>query len=208
MTAKNPQTPPRPLQRAARDVVAFRKPLWRIHRVTGPHALPWDGLRDHGPISEMRWDPHPPPRGKHPGIGVSYASADAATAFAEVFQARRAITRSGDQGLAGWTPIRDLQLLDLTGDWALRNGASASLHAARKSTCRAWARAIHETWPDLDGLYAPSTMTGRPMLVLFSGSASTFPRGPQLSRVLSDPALNTIVSLVARELGWPVRRMP
>lgn len=205
MTSKNPRTPPQPLTRHPADIVSYRKPLWRVHRVAGRHPIPWNGLRTFGPAQAMRWDPHPLPVGDHPGIGVSYAAADATTAFAEVFQSRRAITRSADLAVAGWLATRSLSLLDLTGTWALRNGASASLHAAPKTTCRAWAQGICTTWPDIDGLLAPSTMTGRPMVVLFQPSATTFPARPRLARRLDDHAIDPIVELVATELRWMVR---
>lgn len=201
---KNPRTPPAEVIRDERHVARVRDPLWRLHRVIGEHALAWNALRTFGPAATMRWDPHPEPRGDHPGTGVSYAASDVSTTFAEVFQRRRAITLSSDLALSGWIPTRDLRLLDLRSDWALRNGASVSLHAAPKSTCRAWSRAIHETWPDLDGVLTPSTMTGSPMVVLFTPSASAFPARPALARLLDDPALRPIVDTAQAALGWPV----
>lgn len=55
----------------------------------------------------------------------------------------------------------------------LRNGASHSLASEPRATCRTWARAIAETWPDLDGLWSPSTLTGR---INVTPAADTFPR--------------------------------
>lgn len=207
MSAKNPRTPPAPLTGRSDDFHTIVTPLWRIHRVAGRHSAQWDDLREYGPLPVMRWDPHPMPMGTHPGAGVSYASPYLDTAVAEAFQGTRVITLSGERALVGWIPDRPLRLLGLTGDWAIRNGASASLPAARRSTCRAWARTIHESWPDLDGLLVPSTMTGRSSVVLFAASASSFPARPRFSSTLDQRPAASLIIPVARRFGWPVRRI-
>lgn len=204
---KNPRTPPRPLMREPQDIHSLLTPLWRIHRISGRHPSRWDELREHGPLEEMRWDPHPPLRGDHPGVGVSYASPYADTVVAETFQGRRVVTLSRSQALVGWTPTRPLSLLGLTGEWAIRNGASASLGSAPKPTCRAWARSIRETWPELDGLLAMSTMTGKPTVVLFSPAASSFPEFPAFSAPLDQWQASSIVTPIAKQFGWPVVRL-
>ena len=202
--AKNPQRPPGTLTIEARDLVELSSPLWRVHTVTGPHALRWDELRHFGPALTMRWDPHPPPPAMHAAHAVSYTALDPTTAFAEVFQRTRAIVVASDRALVGWQPSRPLTLLDLTGDWALRNGASASLFAAPKSTTRAWAAAIHRQRPELGGLLVPSTMTGKEMVVLFAPAADSFPAFPAFARVLNDPAARRIIDWSASVLRWPV----
>jgi hypothetical protein len=179
--------------------------LWRIHRTTGRHRQHWNDLRDFGPIPTMRWDPHPAPSGHHPASAVSYAATDVVTAFAEAFQNRRAITLSPDQALAGWQPVRPLRLLDLTGSWLLHNRASASLPAGRKDRCRNWSQAIRQTWPDLDGLWVGSTMTGTPMVVLYQPAQNSFPASPQLHRPLDSPVLAGVITQVHNAIGWPVR---
>lgn len=201
---KNPQTPPHRLVVEAADILIGSPNLWRVHTVVGAHALRWDELRHFGPARTMRWDPHPAPSGVHPTHGVSYAATGPETAFAEVFQSNRAIVVGPDRALVGWTPARDLQLLNMRGDWALRNGASASLFAAPKLTTRAWAAAIHEQHPYLDGLFVPSTMTGKDMVVLFTPAADSFPRFPSFSRLLDDPAARSIIDWSASELRWAV----
>ena len=203
---KNPRKPPRPLTREPDDIHMVQSPLWRFHRIAGTHASRWDELREHGPIPEMRWDPHPPPRGDHPGIGVSYASPFIETAVAEKFQGQRVVYLTADQALTGWMPTRPLALLGLAGEWELRNGASASLGAQPKSVCRAWAQTIHETWPDLDGLLVKSTMTGRSSVVLFSPAADSFPDYPLLSTPLDQWQASSIIIPIAKRYGWPVAR--
>jgi hypothetical protein len=185
------------------DVRESTEPLWRIHRGSGSHILAWHELRGHGPLPSMRWDPHPEPIRVHAGEGVLYAALDVTTAAAEAFQAaRRLDVRSDRPRLTGWTPTRGLRLLDLTGDWALRNGAAHALAPAHRATCRAWARAIRAEWPDLDGLWAPSTMTGRPVVVLWQPAGGAFPAAPAFSRPLEDPAVGAVVSEAARSVGY------
>lgn len=202
--AKNPRTPPGPLAREDSDVVSFERPLWRVRATDGPYALPWNVLREYGPVSTMRWDPHPAPVRAHPGVGVGYAAPDLVTVIAEVFQKNRQVKRTGSLELVGWKPTRPLRLLDLTGSWLVRNGASHSLSSGPKSVCRAWSRQIHVTWPDLDGLLAPSTLTGRPMVVLFAPAASAFPVAPAFARLLNDPGADRYLTPAARELGWRI----
>lgn len=208
MISKNPRTPPDPLTIRPTDIVAYGTdaPLFRIHTIRGHHPAPWNGLREFGPLSQMRWDPHPSPRGAHPGIGVAYCATDPTTAFAEVFQSRRRIRITPDQAFSAWFPARTLRLLDLTGLWATVNGASASLHAAPKPTCRAWAQAIHESSMEqrLDGLFVPSTMTLAPMAVLCSPARDAFPAAPHFSELLTHGAVRTLARKAGHALGWPI----
>lgn len=179
--------------------------LWRVHRTQGLHVLPWNLLRHYGPLPVMRFDPHPEPVGPH-AEGVMYAATAIAGALAETFQATRTIdTVSFAPQLTAWRPVRELRLLDLTGTWALRNQAAHALTSAPRPTCRAWARAIHATWPELDGLWVPSTMTGAPNAVLWNPAASSFPASPAFSRPLADATVHAIVTRVAfSDLGYRV----
>lgn len=210
MSPKNPRTPPAPLTFTNADFVTHSasSPLFRIHTVRGRHPMQWDELREFGPLHQMRWDPQLPPAGLHPGVGVAYCATDPTTAFAEVFQSRRVIRTNPNQALTAWFPVRELRLLDLTGMWATRNGASASLHAAPRSTCRAWAQKIYATGLagelQLDGLYVPSTMTLSPMVVLFGGAGNSFPPAPRLSTLLSTSSARLLAVKAAKALGWPV----
>jgi hypothetical protein len=150
----------------------------------------------------MRFDPQPPPTGLS-AEGVLYAATDIVTALAETFQATRVIDSVGfGPHLTGWEPTRALRLLDLTGSWALRNGAAHALAAAPRSVCRAWARAIRETWPGLDGLWAPSTMTGEPVVVLFNPAQDSFPNLPGFTRALAHPAVRAVAARAAERTGY------
>ena len=200
---KVPRTPPADLAHEPGDILTVRPLLWRIHRTQGPHVLGWNQLRTFGPIPTMRYDPHPEPAGPSTE-GVLYTATSLATALAETFQATRVVdTRSFAPQLTAWTPTRDLRLLDLTGGWALRNGAAFSLATAPKSTCRAWARQIRATWPDLDGLWAPSTMTGDANVVLWNPAHTSLRAAPDFSRPLAEPTLHAITARIAQhELGY------
>lgn len=200
---KVPRNPPAQLQRRNRDVVTVNDPVWRIHRTQGRHVVAWNGFRTYGPVSSARYDPHPKPAGIQPGFGVSYAASELATPVAEVFQTSRRInTIAGGPYATAWTPTRPLELLDLTGDWALANGAAHALAAAARPVCRTWSQAIRTTWPDLDGLWAPSTMTGAPMVVLYEPAATAMPDRPAFSQPLAAPVVWSVLDAIAGDIGY------
>jgi RES domain len=202
---KAPRTPPAQLIREPHDLVDYTATLWRIHRTAGEHVLPWNTLRTYGPLPSMRWDPHPGAEPISTAEGVLYAAADIGTRLAEVYQTTRVIdTRAGAPTLTAWQPQRGLRLLDLSGTWLLRNSASAALLAAPRSTCRRWARAIYTTWPELDGLYVPSTLTGRPNIVLWNAAADSIPTMPSFSRPLTHPLVWSIAQAAAAEIGYHI----
>lgn len=202
--AKVPRNPPAKLRHRPQDLLHVEQPLWRIHRTQGDHLIPWNGFRTFGPTT-ARYDPHPEPRGEHPGHGVSYTATDLKTAAAEVFQTSRRIDTITDAPYAtSWTPTRMLQLLDLTSDWALLNGAAHSLAHASRPTCRAWSRAIHHTWPHLDGLWAPSTMTGQPMVVLYEPAAPAMPTHPAFSEPLAAAVTWSVMARISADIGYTI----
>jgi hypothetical protein len=202
---KVPRTPPADLVHEPGDILSVQPRLWRIHRTQGSHVLAWNQLRTFGPISIMRYDPQPEPAA--PSIeGVLYTTTSLATALAETFQATRTVdSRSFGPRVTAWSPTRALRLLDLTGGWALRNGAAFALATAPKSTCRAWARQIRATWPDLDGLWTPSTMTGGTNVALWNPARTSLPAAPEFSRLLAEPTLRVIAARIAQnELGYRI----
>ncbi|MCL2781018.1 MAG: RES family NAD+ phosphorylase [Actinomycetia bacterium] len=197
--------PPERLRRQLDDTVALagHTVLWRVHRTVGAHVVAWNQLRFWGP-SEARFDPQcPPPRFQ--ASGVAYTALDLPTCLAEVFQDRRVInTTRAAPYLTAWRPTRSLQLLDLTGDWPIRNGASHAINTGPHRVCRAWARAIHSAWDDLDGLWHVSAMTGRPEVTLFAHAATTFPDRPLFSRPLADPGTRGWIVAAAETIGYDV----
>jgi hypothetical protein len=202
---KAPRRPPQQLIREPHDIADYTGTLWRVHRTEGEHVLPWNKLRTYGPLPSMRWDPHPGPQPISAAEGVLYAAADIATSLAEVYQTTRVIdTRAGAPALTAWQPQRRLRLLDLSGTWLLRNTASAALLAAPRSICRRWARAIYTTWPELDGLYVPSTLTGRATIVLWNAAADSISAMPSFSRPLTHPLVWSITQAAAAEIGYHI----
>lgn len=151
----------------------------------------------------MRWDPHPSTQPAIHTEGVLYAAFDIATSLAEVYQTTRLIdTRTGAPALTGWQPQRPLRLLDLSSTWLLRNGASTALLAASRSTCQHWACAIYTSWPDIDGLYTPSPLTGRSNTVLRNAAADSLPAMPAFSRPLTHPLVWSIAQAAAAQIGY------
>lgn len=198
--------PPTSLSREPDDVGDHPGILWRVHRTVGEHVLAWNELRRFGPLPSMRWEPHPGPTPAPSDEGVLYASGDVATALAEVFQTTRLIdTRMSAPRLTAWQPTRPLRLLDLSGTWLIRNGASTALLSAPRSICRRWARAIRTTWPELDGLAVPSTMTAAQNVVLWGPAADVMPELPAFSRDLAHPLVWTLAQQAADEIGYRIR---
>jgi hypothetical protein len=208
---KNPRKPRAPLTIEPEHVMTYEGPLWRIHTTSGMHPSAWNEMRKIGPISRFRWDPHPPPTRMHLDAAVSYTAPGYTTAFAEVFQDDKAIVLSPGQALSGWETARELTLLDLVeSDWAIHQGASASLPQATKDICRNWSNAI---WKELsessglpvDGLYVPSTKLGDPMVVLFPRASNAFPPAPAFSRALNHADVATMAANAANRLRWHIR---
>lgn len=182
-------------------VVATDVVLWRVHRTSGAHVVPWDQLRYWGPASTMRFDPHEPPPHVQ-GRGVGYAALGVPTALAEVFQRTRVVnTRRGTPYLTAWSPARPLTTLDLTGTWPIQTGASHAINTGRRDHCRAWARAIHTARPDLDGLWHHSAMTGGDAVTLFTHAANSFPARPLLSLPLDHPGLRSHLLAAAAQIN-------
>ncbi|MDQ2846904.1 MAG: RES domain-containing protein [Actinomycetota bacterium] len=128
------------------------------------------------------------------------------TALAERFQAAREIRcAQSDRPIAySWFPTRPLRLIDLTGQAALRIGASTKINSGPKRITRNWARAIRDAWPDADGLFYTSSMTGQPCVAIWAPAADSFPPRPQFARLLADPAQQWVEALqsVAVEIHY------
>ena len=204
---KVPPVPPRPLVREPEDVLAYTGTLWRIHRTRGEFVLPWNGFRTYGPLADMRFDPHPdgPPR-VHADVGVHYSAEDIATAAAEMFQQDRLVnTTDGAPWLTSWTVRRPVRLLDLTGAWALRNGAAHALAYSPRPVCRTWVRAAYEQFPDVEGVRSISTMTGGVNITLWARAADAFPAHPTFDRSLADPLVYTVLEHVCERIHYDIR---
>jgi hypothetical protein len=177
--------------------------LWRIYFRGGAHPTLWNGLRAFGPTPRGRFDHHlPPPRPQR--RRVLYAAEHGPTCLAEVFQDTRVIDRAGrDPWLVAFALRAELRLLDLTAAWPTRAGASMAISSGPRSRAQRWSRAIYAAYPEVQGIYFPSSMHGnRPAVALYERAATALPRAPSFHRPLLDPALLPVLERAAHELGY------
>src|SRR5262245_40391923 len=187
--AKLPAPPRRLAIPAAARVLPEGTMVWRIYFAAGPHPTAWRDFRWFGPTA-ARFDHHDAP----PHVqsrGVLYGAAEPITCIAEVFQATRTIHRSArSPWLVAFATEAKLKLLDLTGTWPTKAGASMAIGSGPRPMARRWSRAIYEGYPDVDGLwYASSMYANRPALALYERGRAALPAAPSFHRALSDAAL-------------------
>jgi hypothetical protein len=176
--------------------------MFRVYFVGGAYPGPWNGFRYYGPL-RGRFDHHLQPA-RLQDRGILYLARHPRTCLAEVFQVRRRIDVVTSQPiLVGVRPARDLRLLDLTGLWPTRAGASMALNSGPRPRAQRWARAIYEAFPGLEGLLYGSSMAGNAAcLALFERAADALPGNPELHRPLSDPTLEHLLLRAADSLGY------
>lgn len=176
--------------------------LWRLYFRGGKHPTLWDVFRSYGP-TRSRFDHHLPPASLQER-SIFYGAEHGSTCLAEVFQESRIIDRASRKPwLVALRLGRDLELLDLTGDWPTRAGASMAINSGPRPRAQRWSRAIYDAFPTVDGLYYSSSMAAnRPALALYERAVSAMPSAPAFHRPLSDPALLTLLRNVARDLGY------
>ena len=203
---KFPHPPPvDELRRLATDLHTARAGtlLARIYPRGGAHPTTWRQFRFDGPLPSARFDHQVASERR----GVLYAARDLVTCVAEVFQESRLVDRVGaGRCLAGFRLTRSVRLLDLTGDWATRAGASQALASGPRPRAQAWARTIYEAYPKVEGIWYPSSMHGgRPAVVLFERAESALPSTPDLDVPLSHPGLLPDLVRAAGSLGYLIR---
>jgi hypothetical protein len=135
---------------------------------------------------------------------ILYAAEDVLTCIAETFQRTRVIDRvDREPWLVGWELARPVTLLDLTGTWPTRAGASMNLSSGARPRARRWSQAIHAAYPAVEGLYYPSSMNAnRPALALYERARSAVRGRPTFHRALADPGLLTSIRRAAHRLGY------
>jgi hypothetical protein len=198
--------PPTPADLArlplAWTIVPAGTPLFRIYFRGGPFLGAWNQLRHYGPTN-ARFDHHePPPRVQT--RGVLYAATHPRTPLAEVFQARRTINARRDEPwLAGFRLVADVHLLDLTGLWPTRAGASMAINSGPRSTARRWSGTIYDAYPDAAGLWYGSSMDANaPCVALYERGALALPALPSFHRGLADDTLRAFLETCAEMLGY------
>jgi hypothetical protein len=200
--------PPDPSGLAARagpDLVAITRVtvLWRLYETTGPHPRQWNEFRHFGPVATGRFDHHVLPPADQPRA-VLYAGLSVQTCIAEVFQDTRVIDRARrGLWLAGFRLTRELGLLDLSGAWPTRAGASQAISSGRRDRARAWARTIHSAYPGVEGLWYRSSMDGgRPAVALNERAEAALAPHPEVHVPLAHPGLALPLARIGRTLGY------
>jgi hypothetical protein len=103
---------------------------------------------------------------------------------------------------------QSLDLIDLTGDFATRMGASMEIHSGTRARARRWASDLYEAFPSADGiLYASSMNGGEPALAVTDRAErrGMFPAHPLLHRALADDVLLDSLKDAADRLGYALR---
>ncbi|MGH3875688.1 MAG: RES family NAD+ phosphorylase [Actinophytocola sp.] len=198
------------LLRPHEDVVAVHSGtrLVRVFAAGGRHHQRWNTFRRSGPLPHARFDPHPPGPGGgavDSELGVLYFGLSARTSVAEVYQQTSIVDRTTRRPhLVVFQPRRTLRLLDLTGLWPTRAGASQEISSGQKDVTQAWARAIHTAFPDLDGLWYRSSMdSGDPAVCLWDEpAADALPATPDVLLPLDYPGLDLPLSRLCEALNY------
>lgn len=171
----------------------------------GSHPTSWGQFRAWGP-TEARFDHHlPPPSVQSRKILYgAVGSKGALTALAEVFQDTRTVHRTfNNPFLASLDTTRDLHLLDLTGVWPTRAGASTALSSGQKARARRWSQAIYAAFPEVDGLlYGSSMNANEPCVALYERATQAIPARPSTNRMLVDPNLLTSLRNACEDLNY------
>jgi len=182
--------------------------LARVYFTAGAYPTRWNEFRRHGPTN-ARFDHHvpdPPGQPHEQERAILYCATGAETCLAEVFQETRRIDRVRKAPwLAAFRLERDLELLDLTGSYPTRAGASMAINSGSRVRARAWARAWYEAFPDLQGIhYASSMNANEPAIALTDRAQNLEPlsRHPDFNRPLADDALLDVLKHAAARLGY------
>ena len=181
--------------------------LWRVYFRGGEHPSRWNQFRTFGPI-DARFD-HQLEGQPDTGRAVMYLAMSPVTCLAEVFQKTRAIHRTHRRPvLVEFAMTTPLKLLDLTGAFPTRIGASMSLMTGARSVGRNWARGLYAAYPQAQGLAYPASMHANAVAIMLNDRtdpAKALPRSPGFHKALDDAGMITVLKNAARRLGYVVR---
>jgi RES domain-containing protein len=183
----------------------------RVYYSRSRHPLRWEGFRHFGPLNS-RWDHHLPDAAGTPATqerSIYYAATDAKTCLAEFFQHTRRIDRAAQSPwLVVFELAQSLDLIDLTGDFATRMGASMEIHSGARARARRWASDLYEAFPNAHGILYASSMNGGALALAVTDRAEKrgmFPEHPLLHRALADDVLLDTLKDAADRLGYALR---
>jgi hypothetical protein len=183
--------------------------LARIYFAGGPHPTSWNEFRHWGPLRTARFDHHLTLANGEPydqDRSILYCATLALTCLAELFQDTRRINRARK---APWLVIfelqRELKLLDISGSYATRAGASMAIASGNRARARGWARDFYDAHPGLDGLQYCSSMHANESAIALTDRAEAsgvLPEYPLFNRALSDDSLLGLLKYAAVDLGY------
>jgi hypothetical protein len=182
--------------------VAAGTVLWRLYFQGGRHPTRWHDFRCFGPTGG-RFDHHDPPP-QLQNRGILYAAQSGPVCVAEVYQQTRTINRRRrNPWLAAFALARDVLLLDMSSGWPTRATASQAINSGSRVRARRWSRQIYQAFPNIEGIYYPSSMYMNALAVAFYERATNaIPTAPVFHRALNDPALLTSLQNVAATVGY------
>jgi hypothetical protein len=173
--------------------------------------MAWNSFRYVGPVN-ARWDHHLPNAQGNPcaqGRGIYYTATDAKTCLAETFQSSRRIDRAYQAPwMVVFETVSPLLVLDLTGDFATRMGASMAIHSGSRRRARDWARDLYEAFTDIQGIQYSSSMNGGARAFALNEralKAPLFAPHPLFHRALADDVMLDPLKHAARALGYALR---
>jgi hypothetical protein len=206
--AKFPEPPPPTILAslgAAIRVIPPGTQVWRIYFQGGAHPTTWGQFRAWGP-TDARFDHHlPPPSFQRREILYGALGPHAAvTTLAEVFQASRVVERTRrSPAWVAFALAEEIRLLDLTGTWPTRAGASMAITSGVRPRGRRWSQAIYAAFPAVSGLFYGSSMNANePCVALFERAMPAVPPSPTFHRQLSDPAVLTLLKNACAGLDY------
>lgn len=183
--------------------------LARVYFTAGAHPTRWNEFRRYGPTN-ARFDHHLPDahgQARDQQRAVLYCAGNAITCLAEVFQQTRRIDRVRN---APWLAVfelqRPLKLLDLSGSYPTRVGASMAINTGSRVRAREWARSFYEAHADLQGVYYASSMHANQGAIALNDRAPAAVAGhPRFNRALADDTLLDVLKHAAAALGYGLR---
>lgn len=183
--------------------------VYRIFRSRSRHKLHWNTFRYFGPTS-ARYDHHLPDDEGESQIGdrgILYgAVGDLAiqTCLAEVYQSARTIDRDTEAPvLCAFSTTQPLHLLDLSGAFTTKIGASMAINTGPRPRARLWAQQLYEAYDRCHGIYYSSSMYGnQPAIALFERASFALPQHTDFHRLLADPDLDDMVISTADDIGY------
>lgn len=195
----------------ATRVITAGSRVARVYYSRSRHPLRWNQFRHFGPLN-ARWDHHLPDSAGTPAMqkrSVYYAATDAKTCLAEFFQHTRRIDRASQSPwLVVFELAQSITLLDLTGDFVTRMGASMEIHSGSRARARRWACDLYEAFPTLDGILYASSMNGGELALALTDRAegtAIFPPHPLFHRALADDVLLDTLKDAGDRLGYALR---